>query len=104
MVGSLQITDQVQCYDHLGAIIPCRNSGQDAGQNQSEKWVLSSEGRFQTKNGVTIDTLTGHVWTQNANPAEYPLLWQEAHDFIAELNKNEYFGFSNWQLPEGLLQ
>jgi len=100
MIDSLLVTDQVRCYDQLGDEILCSDSGQDAAQNQSEKGVLSSEERFQTINEATIDTVTGHIWTQNANPAEYPLSWHEAHDFISELNEKEYLGFSNWQMPD----
>ena len=100
MADPLLTTDQVQCYDHRGAVIPCGHAGQDGGRNRSEKRVLSSEKRFRTENGAAIDTLTGQIWSPNANVAEYPLSWPEAHDFISELNKNGYLGFSNWQLPD----
>ena len=96
----LRVTDQVRCYDHLGSEIPCRNSGQDASQKPLEKQVVSSGKRFQAKGDFVVDSLTGHIWTLNANPAEYPLSWQEAHDFIVDMNENGYSGFSNWHLPD----
>ena len=100
MTNMLYDTDQTLCYDERGAEIPCNHSGQDAAQKRSDKLFFASEGRFQRKDGVVTDNLTGHIWSQNANPAEYPLSWQEAHGFIEDLNKNEYSGFSDWQMPD----
>ncbi len=45
------------------------------------------------------DCLTGLVWTRNANVAEFPLTWQEALDFVKEMNRSRTFGFSDWRLP-----
>jgi hypothetical protein len=100
MTNLLHVTDQVRCYDPLGNEISCRNSGQDASQKWSDKSLIASNSRFQSKNSVVTDSLTGHIWAQNANPGEYPLSWQEAHEFIEALNKKEYSGFSSWRMPD----
>jgi hypothetical protein len=48
---------------------------------------------------VVLDSLTGLTWCRNANPAEFPLDWQAAHDFINEMNGVRAFGRSGWRLP-----
>jgi hypothetical protein len=48
---------------------------------------------------VVEDRLTGLVWSRNANPAEFPLTWQEALDFVAGLNADAWLGRSDWRLP-----
>lgn len=100
MTNRLRVTDQVRCYDAGGSEIPCFRSGQDASRKSAAKRAMISEGRFKTENRTVVDQLTGHIWTQNANPAEFPLNWQEAHAFVANLNRDEFSGFSGWQLPD----
>jgi hypothetical protein len=56
--------------------------------------------------GTASDNLTGLVWTKNGfapgpiscSPAT-DKTWQEALDYVACLNANNYLGFSNWRLP-----
>ena len=55
--------------------------------------------RFQAMTGTVLDSLTGLTWCRNANPADFPLDWQAAHDFIDELNGERAFGHSGWRLP-----
>jgi hypothetical protein len=48
---------------------------------------------------IVSDDLTGLIWTQNANLAEFPLTWQESLDYIGDMNHRKAFGYSDWRLP-----
>ena len=89
-------TDQTSCYDECGIQIPCDGSGQDAEFKMDHR--IPPE-RFQVMTDVVLDSLTGLTWCRNANPAEFPLDWQAAHDFINEMNGVRAFGRSGWRLP-----
>ena len=89
-------TDQTRCYDESGIEIPCAGSGQDAEFNTGHR--ISAE-RFQVMTDLVLDPLTGLTWCRNANPAEFPLDWQVAHDFINEMNGVRASGRSDWRLP-----
>jgi hypothetical protein len=90
-------TDQIECYAQEGQAIPCQSSGQDAS---FEKIHLPSRGqRFRLSSHAVADELTGAVWNRDANPAEYPLTWNEAMAFIADMRANQAHGHNNWQLP-----
>jgi len=89
-------TDQIRCYMENGKEIPCDGTGQDAA---FEKSSPVSKERFEMSGGVVRDGFTGAVWTQDANPAEFPLTWQEAQDFTAEMRRNRAHGYNRWQLP-----
>lgn len=39
------------------------------------------------------------MWTVDANLAEIPVTWQEALDFITDMNHRKALGFSDWRLP-----
>lgn len=95
MSGYLQ-TGQVTCHDTSGREVPCDGSGQDG---EFRKGAIWPEPRFEQKAEAALDRLTGLTWTQNANLSEYPLRWQEALDFIAGMNRETAFGFSDWRLP-----
>ncbi|NOY64523.1 MAG: DUF1566 domain-containing protein [Nitrospirae bacterium] len=89
-------TGQVTCHDTAGREIPCPGSGQDGEFRKGVSWPRP---RFRRKGQTVLDMLTGLVWTRNANLAEFPLLWQEALDFIKDMNRKGLFGFSDWRLP-----
>ncbi|MEW5745067.1 MAG: DUF1566 domain-containing protein [Nitrospirota bacterium] len=89
-------TGQVTCHDTLGCPVPCTGSGQDAEFKRGVPWPAP---RFEQKDGVVSDRLTGLVWTEDANPAELPLTWQEALDLIADMNREKALGFTDWRLP-----
>ncbi len=46
-----------------------------------------------------VDQLTGLIWLKNANPAEFPVTWQEALDYIARMNREKKAGRIDWRLP-----
>ncbi len=89
-------TGQTRCYDTSGREVPCSESGQDACFKKGISWP---EPRFEEKDETVSDNLTGLVWARNANLAEFPVAWQEALDYIAEMNRKEVFDYADWRLP-----
>jgi len=90
-------TGQGTCHDTQGRQVPCGGSGQDAELSSGEAW---HQPRFIAVDGeLVLDQLTGLFWSQDANPAEFPLTWPEALDYVARLNGRRYLGFTDWRLP-----
>jgi hypothetical protein len=89
-------TGQKTCHDTLGREIPCPGSGQDA---EFKKGISLPLPRFDQRGEVILDRLTGLIWTGNANLADFPLTWQEALNYIAGMNRERAFGYSDWRLP-----
>jgi len=94
--GILLNTDQISCFDESGNEIDCRNTGQDGNFNTCRE----AEGeRFTIGEDVAVDTWTGLSWPRNANLPEFPLTWNEASEFIREMNDSGVFGIYDWRLP-----
>jgi hypothetical protein len=93
--GFLQ-TGQTGCYDEAGRAIPCQGSGQDGSFRSGLAWPVP---RFNPVGAVVDDLLTGLTWTADANPAEFPLSWGEALDYVRAMNARGEHGFSDWRLP-----
>lgn len=89
-------SDQIRCYDTAGKPVPCEETGQDAAWPKRRSF---SPERFQVRGQTVLDTLTGTVWSLNANPAEFPLTWQEAREAAAGMAGDKAYGYENWQLP-----
>lgn len=89
-------TGQANCYDINGKVISCRNSGQDGEYQTGIPWP---EERFSVNGGLVKDNLTNLHWLKNANPAEFPVTWQEALDYIVRLNGENHEGHADWRLP-----
>ncbi len=87
---------QITCHDTAGRELPCKGSGQDAEFRRGIEWPSP---RFEQDEEAVLDRLTGLIWTRNANPAEFPLTWQEALDYVAGMNRERTFGYSDWRLP-----
>ncbi len=45
------------------------------------------------------DQASGLLWSRSANPAGWPLFWDEARDYLAGLNREAYLGHGDWRLP-----
>ncbi|MGD9299938.1 MAG: DUF1566 domain-containing protein [Desulfobacterales bacterium] len=90
-------TDQSRCYDVDGGLVDCAGSGQDGELRFGIEWPIP---RFEERGGVTIDRLSGLMWTQDAGLTEFPQTWHEALDFVAKMNRETTFGYQNWHLPE----
>jgi serine/threonine protein kinase len=48
-------------------------------------------------NGTVADKATGLLWQQEGSV--FPVTWQEAHGYIAQLNQKDFCGYSDWRLP-----
>jgi Protein of unknown function (DUF1566) len=46
---------------------------------------------------VVLDHATGLMWQQSGSSQTKS--WAEAHDYVQEMNKGNYAGFSDWRLP-----
>jgi len=90
-------TGQRFCYDAQGRIVDCAGSGQDAEFRPGLAWPVP---RFESRNGLVLDLLTGLTWSRDANPAEFPLTWAEAYDYISGLNRENHLGRDDWRLPD----
>jgi len=53
------------------------------------------------EDGTVTDNLTGLMWTKDANLPGGSKNWQEALDYVADMNAGTYenFGFFDWRLP-----
>ncbi|HCY86125.1 MAG TPA: hypothetical protein DHV36_13400 [Desulfobacteraceae bacterium] len=89
-------TDQAQCWDAEGSLIPCSGSGQDGALNTGKAWP---EPRFEVSSDFLTDRISGLVWPRDAALSEFPLSWEEAIDFAREMDKDRKFGLSGWRLP-----
>lgn len=89
-------TGAQRCFDTGGDTVNCEGSGQD-GEYQSGRSL--EQNRFTTENGCVTDHLTNLIWSQNANPLDFPLTWEEALAAIADLNRDGFLGFDDWRLP-----
>ena len=89
-------TGQETCHDERGVGIACADSGQDADFRRGVPWP---QPRFEPQGTIVLDRLTGLSWTRDAAPAEFPLNWAEAFEFVSAMNRNGAYGFSDWRLP-----
>jgi hypothetical protein len=55
--------------------------------------------RFAVAGELVLDHLTGLLWLRDANPAEFPVTWQEALDCISRMNREKMAGHTDWRLP-----
>ncbi len=90
-------TGQKLCYGPNGEAIPCEGSGQDGECCKAEEMI--ERGRFRSRENMVLDALTGLEWTRDASVTEFPLPWDEAFDFIRNMNDEVYSGHSDWRLP-----
>lgn len=89
-------TGQLSCHDVNGRQINCEQSGQDA---EFKNGLHIQPNRFEVDNKIALDRLTGLHWLLDANPAEFPLGWQEALDYVTGMNESGFLGYSDWRLP-----
>lgn len=89
-------TDQAECYSATGDLIPCADTAQDGAVRTGVAWPLP---RFSDNEDTVIDHLTGLMWSKNASPAEFPLMWGEALTFVDKMNQGRTYGYRDWRLP-----
>jgi len=97
-------TGQAECYDVSGAVVACGGTGQDG---DTLAGVSQPSTRFIDNLDETVnDDFTGLMWTRDAispgpvacNPGTRKS-WQEALDYAACLNANNYLTYNDWRLP-----
>lgn len=96
-VVDLLSTDQTLCYAPDGRVIACVNTGQDASFKDNAP--LPDSQRFHLQGQIVRDSLTGAVWTRDANLPEFPLTWNEASNFVVDMRARRAYGRDDWQLP-----
>ena len=47
--------------------------------------------------GTVLDAATGRIWQQSGS--DFTCTWQEAHEYVASLNRESFAGYSDWRLP-----
>ena len=104
--ASVPKTGQAKCYNASGAEISCAGTGQDGELQQGVVWPSQ---RFTANGDSTItDTLTGLVWSARASGPTVSgtvtctggaQTWQNALNYIACINTNNYLGHHDWRLP-----
>ncbi|GAB4299258.1 MAG: hypothetical protein Fur0034_10820 [Desulfuromonadia bacterium] len=109
-VAPLPRTGQTTCFSPAGATIDCSGTGQDGAIQSGSPWPTP---RFTLQDQLVTDSLTGLVWTLDANPMlqfnasfdgdgigrDGAVTWQHALDFIASLNAISFLGYQDWRLP-----
>jgi hypothetical protein len=55
--------------------------------------------RFLEQNQVVLDRQTGLMWTRDASLSDFSLTWNEALQFVKELNRSQFSGYGDWKLP-----
>lgn len=88
-------TDQTRCYDAAGKNADCAGSGQDAALPKKN----APAERFEIRGNLVHDALTGALWTREANAAGFPLPFDEARAFAADMAASKAHGRSDWRLP-----
>jgi hypothetical protein len=96
LYSALYQTDQIRCYDVLGQEIDCTGTGQDGDIRAGLTWPIP---RFEEQKAVVIDCLSGLLWTKNATPAEFPQTWEEAIEYVNQMNASCVHGHEDWRLP-----
>ena len=64
---------------------------------------MNNNSRFMDKGDLTVlDNETGLIWAKEDSwpIAQDWLAFQEALQFVDEMNKNDYLGFHDWRIPE----
>ncbi|NDY70643.1 hypothetical protein DO021_02150 [Desulfobacter hydrogenophilus] len=95
MKGPFQ-TGQNRCWNSTGDDTDCNDSGQDGESRSGAPWP---EPRFNIGQDTVTDCAVGLVWLKNAGLSDFPLSWQEALDFVADLNRKKFVGRDGWRLP-----
>lgn len=96
-------TGVTACYDTSGNQIACPQPGQPY-YGQDAQYGPGLKSFTGNGNGTVTDNDTGLMWEVKGvspalNAATNTYQWQEAQDFINQLNTAHYAGYSDWRLP-----
>jgi len=96
------------CYDNDGNEINCPAKdefyGQDGCYDSDAKVLGPGKQRFTVRtvggDSMADDSITGLTWEikTSQNKTE-TYTWEEAGNYIADLNSDEFGGYSDWRLP-----
>ncbi len=104
-------TGQTTCYDSSGNEVSCANTGQDGDLQKGIAWPNP---RFTANADKSItDNLSGLAWAPDGNliATRDPhwekqstvfagaVTWQNALDYVAKLNAENYLGHNDWRMP-----
>jgi hypothetical protein len=89
-------TDQIRCFDADGGLVDCNGTGQDGELQFGIEWPIP---RFEEREGVTIDRLSGLMWSRDAGLTKFPQTWSEALNFVKKMNRETACGYQDWHLP-----
>lgn len=59
-----------------------------------EEQVVTTDGKTVK---TVLDAAAGRMWQQSGS--EYPMTWQEAHEYVDMLNAYNHAGYNDWRLP-----
>jgi hypothetical protein len=94
--GILFATGQKTCFDEGGAVVDCRDTGQDGAYQAGRGYPA---GRFAEEDQCVHDQATGLTWLKHANVHRQPTDWQTALDRVAAMNRRGEYGYCDWRLP-----
>ncbi|MFH0738846.1 MAG: DUF1566 domain-containing protein [Candidatus Omnitrophota bacterium] len=85
-----------KCYDDEGKITPAPKKGKRF-YGQDGSYAINPLSFTKLGKEMVKDNNTGLVWEINSSDNTYT--WEEAGDYIRELNKKNFGGSSDWRLP-----
>ncbi len=75
-------------------------SGQDGEYQLDDSAINWPAKRFELlSDDLVQDRATDLIWTRNSCLSEYPLSWQEALEFVEQMNRETRYGRSDWRMP-----
>ncbi|MCX5885618.1 MAG: DUF1566 domain-containing protein [Proteobacteria bacterium] len=80
-------------------------TGDDGDLEKGVAWPVprftNPDGKTPVNGNVVVDQLTGLMWTMNANLFGVDKTWQQALDYVKEMNNGNYenLGYTDWRLP-----
>ncbi|MEW6077797.1 MAG: DUF1566 domain-containing protein [Thermodesulfobacteriota bacterium] len=113
--SSVPDTGQSVCYGYNERIFPCPVAGEAFyGQDACYRFDGSAYTKLDDSAGelpddtpvwaMVKDNVTGLIWelkTDNGNlqDKDFTYTWNDAQEFILDLNRNNFGGYSDWRLP-----
>jgi uncharacterized repeat protein (TIGR02543 family) len=104
---ALPVTGQTTCYNSVGTVMPCTDTGQDG---ELQKGIVWPSPRFTDNGDQTMtDGLTGLIWSKDAKtpgaaicgPGRV-LIWDGSTgvlEYLKCINQNSFQGKTDWRLP-----
>lgn len=93
-LGVVPRTGQSLCHDSAGNVVACGGSGQDGEFRFGAVWP---DPRFEILDAGVLDRMTGLIWRRHASLTPRPVIWRQALDAVARLNREG--GEAKWRLP-----